>query len=85
MRREIARHFGSDLAYPNREAVIYKTENHYEVDFIKDGKVIETREMITQYQDLEEPTVHSMQYAEDAAENYCLGYIPADGRRTNDT
>ena len=27
----------------------------------------------------------SSSYAEDAAENYCLGYIPADGRRTNDT
>ena len=54
-------------------------------DFLLNGKVIETREMITQYQDLEEPTVHSMQYAEDAAENYCLGYIPADGRRANDT
>ena len=82
MRKEVGRQWGSDLAYPNREAVIYhnlETEI-YEVEYYDKGKLIETREMITESEDGNR-TVHSLRYAEDAAENYCLGYMQVgDGK-----
>jgi len=82
MRKEVGRQWGSDLAYPNREAVIYhnlETEI-YEVEYYDKGKLIETREMVTESEDGNR-TVHSLRYAEDAAENYCLGYMQVgDGK-----
>ena len=41
----------------------------YEVDFYKNDKVVETRKMIS------DGVVHSESYAEDAAENWCLGVM----------
>jgi len=80
MRKHIATHWGNE-ACPTREAAIYhNTEKKlYEVDFLDDGEVIETREMVTENNG--EALVHSYRYAEDAAENYCLGYMALDGRR----
>ena len=43
--------------------------DYYEVDFYKNDKVVETRKMIT------DGVVHSESYAEDAAENWCLGVM----------
>ena len=42
----------------------------YEVDFYEGGILKESRQMIT------DGVPHSERYAEDAAENWCLGYIP---------
>lgn len=69
MRKEISRFWG-DQAYPNREAIIYLQEEHYEVEFWDKKKLVENRKMITN------GVAHSEHYAEDAAENWCLGYIP---------
>jgi len=62
--------------YKNREAVIYYHHIHkwFEVDYYDDGKLLETRKMVTDNPDWGR-TVHSLRYAEDAAENYCLGYM----------
>ena len=84
MRREISTHWGIDN-YKNRKAIIYldtKAE-HFEVDYFENDKLIETREMITTSKDFPEgETVHSIHYAESAAENYCLGYMQVgDGRK----
>tara|TARA_B100000287_G_C20250737_1_gene629992 strand:+ start:240 stop:467 length:228 start_codon:yes stop_codon:yes gene_type:complete len=58
-----------------REAKVYLVKNtYYEVDFIKMEKVIKTRKMITNEGLLGE-VIHSEQYAEDAAENWCMGYM----------
>ena len=77
MRKEISRYWGDDKV-PDREAVVYhNTEKKlYEVDFLSNEELVETREMVTQYNDDKGMTVHSMRYAEDAAENWCLGIIP---------
>jgi hypothetical protein len=56
-----------------RNAKIYivnNTEVHYEVEFYESERIKETRQMITN------GVAHSERYAEDAAENWCLGYIP---------
>ena len=45
-------------------------QDHYEVDFYEGGVLKESRQMITN------GVAHSERYAEDAAENWCLGYIP---------
>ena len=42
----------------------------YEVDFYEGGILKESRQMIT------DGVPHNERYAEDAAENWCLGYIP---------
>lgn len=62
--------------YKNREAVIYYNPTHkwFEVDYYDGGKLLETRKMVTDNPDWGR-TVHSLRYAEDAAENYCLGYM----------
>ena len=41
----------------------------FEVEFWDKKNLIETRQMLT------EGVAHSESYAEDAAENWCLGYI----------
>ena len=74
-RVKIAEHFGVD-EYANRKAYIYHSmKNHwFEVDYYEDNKRIEVRKMVTDNPDWGR-TVHSQRYAEDAAENYCLGYM----------
>ena len=52
-----------------RRAEIYKKSGVWHVNMIIGGQLIESRPMITG------TTVHSEQYAEDAAENWCLGII----------
>ena len=69
MRILTSKHWGQE-AYVKREAYIYRLEYFYEVEFWDDGELKETRKMVTG------TTVHSVHYAEDAAENWCLGYIP---------
>ena len=61
----------------NRNAKIFYKEEFrdgvpsvYEVDFYEDKQLRETRQMVT------DGIPHSERYAEDAAENWCLGYIP---------
>lgn len=70
MRKEISRYWG-DETYPNREAIIYYNNDMelFEVEFWDKKNLIETRQMLT------EGVAHSESYAEDAAENWCLGYI----------
>ena len=68
--------------FPDRflESRISEMEDlQFEVDYLFYNKVIETREMVTESEE-HGTTIHSQQYAEDAAENYCLGYMAADGR-----
>tara|TARA_Y100000385_G_scaffold248462_1_gene269200 strand:- start:1233 stop:1463 length:231 start_codon:yes stop_codon:yes gene_type:complete len=61
--------------YDNRSASIYYVNRtHYEVEFYKDKYLIETRVMKTEEGDA--ITFHSEHYADNAAENYCLGYMP---------
>jgi hypothetical protein len=71
MRKEIGRHWG-DETYPHREAIIYFNvdEAYWEVEFWDKKQLIETRPMVT------DGVAHSEVYAENAAENWCLGYIP---------
>lgn len=68
--------WGSEV-YPHRHAeVIYHgNKEYYSVKFFDKKNLIEERKMVTVNSDGTE-TVHSEQYAEDAAENWCMGYIP---------
>tara|TARA_R100001369_G_scaffold42429_1_gene68640 strand:+ start:612 stop:824 length:213 start_codon:yes stop_codon:yes gene_type:complete len=50
--------------------LVHDTEDHYEVEFYQSEILRETRKMITN------GVSHNERYAEDAAENWCLGYIP---------
>ena len=66
----------------NRSAKVYHVEefrdgvpNIYEVDFYENGELKESRQMITKGEH-KYGVAHSERYAEDAAENWCLGYIP---------
>ena len=72
MRIQLSKHFSSADIYPNREAVIYHNADKkiFEVEFWEKDQLIENREMVT------DGVAHSERYAEDAAENWCLGYIP---------
>jgi hypothetical protein len=76
MRVEHGKHFGTD-EYKNREAVIYYNQKHewFEVDFYDGSEIVETRKMVTESREWGR-TIHSERYADDAAENWCLGYIP---------
>ena len=70
-RKLIHEHWGD--SDNNRSAKIYHVEDimdFFEVDFYEDEQLKETRQMITN------GVAHSERYAEDAAENWCLGYIP---------
>jgi hypothetical protein len=51
-----------------RKAEVYATKECFVVRLYQDEEVVEDREMITN------GTVHNMRYAEDCAENWCLGY-----------
>jgi len=75
MRKKISNYWGSDV-YPHREAIIYHNtkDNLFEVEFWNKNQLQENRQMVSGYG--EDKVVHSLRYAEDAAENWCLGYIP---------
>ena len=73
-RVELSTYFG-DGDYADRVAKTYLVKgNYYEVDFIKDDVVVETRIMKSEKGD--EIYFHSETYADSAAENYVMGYIP---------
>lgn len=56
--------------YSTREARVYKNiPGPFEVEFWDNNKLIESREMKTK------GIEHSERYAEDAAENWCMGII----------
>ena len=70
-RKLIHEHWGD--SDNNRSAKIYHVEDimdFFEVDFYEDEQLKESRQMITN------GVAHSERFAEDAAENWCLGYIP---------
>ena len=82
----IAEHWGGDT-YPDRRAEIYHDTKRdcYVVKYYKKRtfeELVETRDMITESEDWGR-TVHSQRYAEDAAENYCLGYMALDGMKND--
>ena len=68
-----SKHYGIDQ-FADRTAAVFKNEKtgHWEVDFWKADELVETVVMKTEYGD--EIVFHSESYAENAAENYCLGY-----------
>ena len=70
MRKELSRYWGNET-YPYREAVVFYNDEKeiFDVEFWDKKKLVETREMVT------EGVAHSESYAEDAAENWCMGYI----------
>ena len=57
-------------------------KNQTDIKFFRGFKSVQDiREMITEDEEWGE-TVHSLSYAESAAENYCLGYMQVgDGRK----
>ena len=68
-----SKHMGVN-EYENRTASIFKNaNNNWEVDYWLDGELGETVVMKTEYDD--EVVFHNETYAENAAENYCLGYM----------
>lgn len=75
----IAEHWGSDT-YSDRWAEIFEDTKRdcFVVRYYLNKKLIETRDMIT------DGCAHSMRYAEDAAENYCLGYMALDGMKNDE-
>ena len=57
------------MEYADRSASIFKNANgHWEVDYWLGDKLMETVVMKT------DGVYHNETYAENAAENYCLGY-----------
>ena len=52
-----------------RRAEIFSKNNVWHVNMIIGGQLIECRPMVS------DGTVHSLSYAEDAAENWCIGII----------
>jgi hypothetical protein len=77
----IAEHWGGDT-YPDRRAEIFEDTQRgcFVVRYYKKRTIeelVDERDMIT------DGVAHSMRYAEDAAENYCLGYMALDGERSD--
>ena len=72
-RVELSTYFG-DGEYADRVAKTYLVKgNYYEVDFILNQKIIETRVMKSQEGDA--VYFHSESYADSCAENYVMGVI----------
>jgi hypothetical protein len=68
-----SKHMGVD-EYEDRTASIFKNANgNWEVDYWLADKLVETVVMKTEQGD--EVVFHNETYAENAAENYCLGYM----------
>lgn len=65
----IGKHWGVEK-YSNREAHIYIEDGIYSVQFWEDLELKEERKMDP------DGIPRSLHYAESAAENWCLGYIP---------
>ena len=75
-RKLIHEHWGD--SDNNRSSKLYHVEDimdFFEVDFYENGELKESRQMITKGEH-KYGVAHSERYAEDAAENWCLGYIP---------
>ena len=80
MLKKIAEHWGG-AEYPGRRAEIYHdtdrdcfTVKYYQKKTYEE--LVDERDMITNR------TVHSLRYAEDAAEKFCLGYMTVgDGEK----
>ena len=68
-----SKHMGVDQ-FADRTASVFKNEKtgHWEVDFWLADELVETVVMKTEYGD--EVVFHNESYADDAAENYVLGY-----------
>jgi len=82
--KEISHHWG-ELEYQGREAIVYfdtKKELFF-VEYWEGDSKISSREMVSNHEDGGR-VVHSARYAEDAAENYCLGYMPLDGYKKDE-
>lgn len=72
-RVELSTYFG-DGEYADRVAKTYLVKgNYYEVDFIENDIVVETRIMKSEKGDA--IYFHSESYADSAAENYVMGYM----------
>ena len=72
-RVELSTYFG-DKEYADRVAKTYLIKgNYYEVDFILNQKIIETRIMKSESGDA--MYFHSESYADSCAENYVMGVI----------
>lgn len=72
-RVELSTHMGIG-EYADRVAKTYRVkDNYYEVEFILNQKIIETRIMKSESGDA--VYFHSESYADSAAENYVLGYM----------
>ena len=73
-RVELSTYFG-DKEYADRVAKTYLVRgNYYEVDFIENDVVVESRVMKSQEGDA--VYFHSESYADSCAENYVMGVIP---------
>ena len=61
--------------YEDRTAAVFKNNEtgHWEVDYWLADKLVETAIMKTEYED--EVVFHNEVYADNSAENYCLGYF----------
>ena len=61
--------------YEDRTAAVFKNNEtgHWEVDYWLADKLVETAIMKTEYED--EVVFHNETYADNSAENYCLGYF----------
>ena len=72
-RVELSMHIGIG-EYADRVAKTYRVkDNYYEVEFILNQKIIETKIMKSESGDA--IYFHSESYADSAAENYVLGYM----------
>ena len=68
-----SKHMGVD-EYEDRTACVFKNANgNWEVDFWLAEELQETVVMKTEHGD--EVVFHNEPYADNAAENYCLGYM----------
>jgi len=61
--------------YEDRTAAVFKNNEtgHWEVDYWLADKLVETATMKTEQGD--EVVFHNETYADNSAENYCLGYM----------
>ena len=74
-RVELSTYFG-DKEYADRVAKTYLVRgNYYEVDFIENDVVVETRAMCSYSQGGDAIYFHSESYADSCAENYVMGVI----------
>ena len=72
-RVETSKHWGVD-EYAGRSAIIYYVnDKYYEVELYTNDTLKETLVMKTE--DGDEVYFHSEVYADNCAENYCLGYM----------